>query len=35
LFTGDNEAAMHYRNKLESLLVEQNGQQLLPELYVV
>ena len=35
LFTGDNEAAMHYRTKLESLLVEQNGQQLLPELYVV
>ena len=26
---------MRYRNKLESLLVEQNGQQLLPELYVV
>lgn len=35
LFTGDQEAAMNYRNKLESLLVEQNGQQLLPELYVV
>ncbi len=35
LFRGDNEAAMHYRNKLESLLVEQNGQQLLPELYSV
>ena len=35
LFMGDNEAATRYRNKLESLLVEQNGQQLLPELYVV
>jgi phosphorylase kinase alpha/beta subunit len=35
LFAGDNETAMRYRNKLESLLVEQNGQQLLPELYVV
>ena len=35
LFAGDNEAAMNYRAKLESLLVEQNGQQLLPELYVV
>jgi len=35
LFTGDNEAATRYRNKLENLLVEQNGQQLLPELYVV
>ncbi len=35
LFTGNNEAAMQYRHKLEALLVEQNGQQLLPELYVV
>ena len=35
LFTGDNDAAMRYRNKLEGLLVEQNGQQLLPELYAV
>ncbi len=35
LFTGNNEAAMTYRNKLKNLLVKQNGQQLLPELYVV
>ncbi|MFZ2169332.1 MAG: glycoside hydrolase family 15 protein [Methylococcaceae bacterium] len=35
LFTGNNEAALCYRNKLENLLVEQNGQRLLPELYVV
>ena len=35
LFRGDNEAAMRYRKKLESLLVEQNGQHLLPELFVV
>jgi phosphorylase kinase alpha/beta subunit len=35
LFAGHNETAMSYRNKLESLLVEQNGQQLLPELYIV
>ena len=35
LFTGDNEAAMRYRKQLESLLVEQNGQHLLPELFVV
>ncbi len=35
LFTGDNKTAKRYRDKLESLLVEQNGQQLLPELYVV
>jgi phosphorylase kinase alpha/beta subunit len=35
LFTGDHEAALHYRTKLESLLVEQNGQYLVPELYVV
>ncbi|NOT11733.1 MAG: glycosyl hydrolase family 15 [Methylococcaceae bacterium] len=35
LFSGNAEAAGHYRNKLESLLVEQNAQQLLPELYIV
>ena len=35
LFTGDTEAALSYRNKLEGLLVEQNGQHLLPELYIV
>lgn len=35
LFTGDHAAAKSYRAKLESLLVEHNGQQLLPELYVV
>lgn len=35
LFTGDNEAAMRYRTKLEGLLVEQHGKHLLPELYVV
>ncbi|MDD5461943.1 MAG: glycoside hydrolase family 15 protein [Methylococcales bacterium] len=35
LFAGDNEAAVEYRHKLENLLVEQNGQQLVPELYIV
>jgi phosphorylase kinase alpha/beta subunit len=35
LFTGDSEAALIYRAKLESLLVEQEGRQLLPELYIV
>ncbi|CAA9890821.1 Phosphorylase kinase alphabeta [Candidatus Methylobacter favarea] len=35
LFKGDNEAALHYHSKLESLVIEQNGQQLLPELYSV
>ncbi len=35
LFTGDSETAVRYRSKLEELLVEQNGQQLLPELYIV
>ncbi|MEI7995323.1 MAG: glycoside hydrolase family 15 protein [Methylococcaceae bacterium] len=35
LCAGDKEAALSYRTKLQSLLVEQNGQQLLPELYVV
>jgi len=35
LFSGDQTTALRYRTKLESLLVEQNGQQLLPELYSV
>jgi phosphorylase kinase alpha/beta subunit len=35
LFTGNAKAARDYRNKLEALLVEQNGQLLLPELYTV
>ncbi|MEY3288982.1 MAG: hypothetical protein RLZZ419_1224 [Pseudomonadota bacterium] len=35
LFAGDDEAATTYRNKLKNLLVEQHGQQLLPELYSV
>ncbi|MEI6334945.1 MAG: glycoside hydrolase family 15 protein [Methylococcaceae bacterium] len=35
LCAGDDEAALLYRQKLEALLVEQNGQHLLPELYVV
>jgi len=35
LFAGNIEAAKAYRGKLESLLVEQHGQQLLPELYSV
>ncbi|GAB6141199.1 hypothetical protein JCM14076_19280 [Methylosoma difficile] len=35
LFAGDTDAANDYRAKLESLLVEQNGQLLLPELYIV
>lgn len=35
LFAGDTAAASGYRKKLEDLLVEQDGQQLLPELYVV
>lgn len=35
LFTGDNDAALRYRTKLEGLLVEQDGWQLLPELYRV
>jgi phosphorylase kinase alpha/beta subunit len=35
LFEGKAEAATKYRNKLEALLVEQNGQKLLPELYIV
>ncbi|MGZ8136648.1 MAG: glycoside hydrolase family 15 protein [Methylococcaceae bacterium] len=35
LFAENKEAAKSYRDKLEALLVEQNGQQLLPELYIV
>ena len=35
LCSGNTEAALDYRKKLEGLLVEQNGQRLLPELYVV
>ncbi len=35
LCAGDSKTALQYREKLESLLVEQNGQRLLPELYIV
>jgi phosphorylase kinase alpha/beta subunit len=35
LFRGDQVAVNSYRQKLEALCVEQNGQQLLPELYIV
>lgn len=35
LFRGDSVKAFNYRNKLEGLLVEKNGQYLLPELYWV
>ncbi len=35
LYAGNNDAALTYRHKLESLLVEQNEQLLLPELYIV
>lgn len=35
LFTGNTEAAADYRSKLEGLLVDQNGQKLVPELYIV
>ncbi|MDD5272040.1 MAG: glycoside hydrolase family 15 protein [Methylovulum sp.] len=35
LFAGDTGAAADYRAKLEGLLVEHNGQKLLPELYIV
>ena len=35
LFTGNLDAAQTYRRRLEHLLVEQNGLQLLPELYIV
>ncbi|MBN2646603.1 MAG: glycoside hydrolase family 15 protein [Thiotrichales bacterium] len=34
-FSGQREQAEFYRQKLEGLLVEQNGQRLLPELYYV
>ncbi len=35
LFAGDTEGVGDYRRRLEDLLVEQNGQWLLPELYIV
>lgn len=35
LFARDWESANHYRRKLESLMVERDGQMLLPELYYV
>ena len=35
LFAGRSEAAADYRGRLENLLVERNGQRLLPELYTV
>ena len=35
LFTGQADKALEYRQKLEGLLVEQNGQKLLPEVYYV
>ncbi|OAI18928.1 glycosyl hydrolase family 15 [Methylomonas koyamae] len=35
LFAGDSEGVGDYRRKLENLLVEHNGQWLLPELYIV
>ncbi len=35
LFTGDSAGAISYRQKLEGLLVERDGQKLLPELYAV
>ncbi len=35
LFEGDTETAKHYREKLDSLTVEVEGQKLLPELYLV
>ncbi|MBP0000852.1 MAG: glycoside hydrolase family 15 protein [Cyanobacteria bacterium SID2] len=35
LFRGDRSAASDYRQKLETLLVERNGWQLLPEVYYV
>lgn len=35
LMRGDNEAVDHWREKLKPLFVEQEGQQLLPELYIV
>ncbi|WP_130537602.1 glycoside hydrolase family 15 protein [Thiomicrorhabdus indica] len=35
LFTNQPEKALEYRQKLEGLLVEQNGEKLLPEVYFV
>ena len=35
LFRGDQQAVRAYRQKLEALCVEQNGQRLLPELFIV
>lgn len=35
LFAGDYEQAAEYREKLQKLLVEQDGQWLVPELYIV
>ncbi|MGB0713357.1 MAG: glycoside hydrolase family 15 protein [Gammaproteobacteria bacterium] len=35
LFAGDNKRARDYRQRLESLLVERDGEMLLPELYIV
>ncbi|TPQ26704.1 glycoside hydrolase family 15 protein [Methylomonas koyamae] len=35
LFAGDSEGVGDYRRKLDDLLVEHNGQWLLPELYIV
>ena len=35
LFAGDHDGVWDYRRRLEDLLVEQNGQWLLPELYIV
>lgn len=35
LFAGNQDEVQDYRRRLENLLVEQNGQQLLPELYFV
>ncbi|WP_347988879.1 glycoside hydrolase family 15 protein [Methylomonas sp. AM2-LC] len=35
LFAGNQDAAQDYRRRLQNLLVEQNGQYLVPELYVV
>lgn len=35
IFAGNQAEALAYRQRLETLLVEQNGQRLLPELYLV
>jgi phosphorylase kinase alpha/beta subunit len=35
IFAGNSATAQEYRQRLEQLLVAQNGQQLLPELYIV